>query len=69
MIGINPLEILWNMIIQVGAWTAALYSTVFTEWFEIPGIASFSIWNMIVNPMTFILLLVAIVVKKVVPVL
>jgi hypothetical protein len=69
MIGINPLEILWNMILQVGAWTSALYSIVFVEWFEIPNVASFSIWNMIVNPLSFILLLVAVVVKKVIPVL
>jgi hypothetical protein len=46
-----------------------LYSIVFVEWFEIPGLPGFSIWNMIVNPATFILLMVAVVVKKVIPVL
>jgi hypothetical protein len=69
MPGINPLEILWNIIIQTGAWVSALYSIVFVEWFEIPGLPGFSIWNMIVNPVTFILLMVAVVVKKVIPVL
>jgi len=69
MIGVNPLDILWNLIIQVGAWTSALYSVVFVEWFSIPGVAKFTIWNMLVNPITFIFLLVAIVIKKVTPVL
>jgi hypothetical protein len=69
MPGINPLEIIWNIIIQTGTWVSALYSIVFVEWFSIPGIAGFSIWNMIVNPVTFILLMVAVVVKKVIPVL
>jgi hypothetical protein len=69
MPGINPLEIIWNIIIQTGTWVSALYSMVFVEWFEIPGIPGFSIWNMIVNPVTFILLVVAVVVKKVIPVL
>ena len=69
MPGINPFEILWNIIIQTGTWVSALYSMVFVEWFEIPGLPGFSIWNMIVNPITFILLMVAVVVKKVIPVL
>ena len=69
MPGINPLEIIWNIIIQTGTWVTALYSLVFVEWFQIPGVPGFSIWNMIVNPITFILLMVAIVVKKVIPVL
>jgi hypothetical protein len=66
---INPLEIIWNLIIQVGTWTAALYSIVFGEWFEIPGLVSFSIWNMFVNPLTLIVILIAVVVKKLTPVL
>ena len=69
MPGVNPLEIIWNIIIQTGAWVSALYSLVFVEWFEIPGAPGFSIWNMMINPVTFILLMVAIVVKKVIPVL
>jgi hypothetical protein len=68
-LGINPLEILWNMIIQTGTWVSALYSIVFVEWFTIPGVAGFSIWNMIVNPVTFILVMVAVVLKKVTPLL
>jgi hypothetical protein len=68
-IGINPLEILWQMIIQTGTWVSALYSIVFVEWFEIPGLPGFSIWNMIVNPVTFILVMVAVVLKKVTPLL
>ena len=69
MPGINPLEIIWNIIIQTGTWVSALYSMVFVEWFEIPGLPGFSIWNMIINPITFILLMVAVVLKKVTPVL
>ena len=66
---INPLEILWQIIIQTGTWVSALYSIVFVEWFDIPGLPGFSIWNMIINPITFILLMVAVVLKKVTPVL
>jgi hypothetical protein len=65
----NFFSILWDMIIQTGTWVAAFTSLVFTEWFQIPGIAGFSIWNMIVNPVTFILVMVAVVVKKVTPLL
>jgi hypothetical protein len=68
MPGINPLEILWNIILQTGTWVTALYSMVFVEWFEIPGLPGFSIWNMMVNPITFIILMIAVVVKKVIPV-
>jgi hypothetical protein len=69
MPGINPLEIIWNIIIQTGSWVTALYSIVFVEWFEVPGVSGFSIWNMMINPVTFILLLLAVFVKKVTPAL
>ena len=69
MPGINPLIVIWDIILQTGTWVSMLYSLAFSKWFDIPGVASFSIWNMIVNPVVFISLMVAVVIKKVTPIL
>jgi hypothetical protein len=62
----NPAKVIYDIIVGTASLGDAFNTIVFTPWFETGGL-DFTVFNILFNPATFILVMGFVVFKKVVP--
>jgi hypothetical protein len=65
----NALDIILSLIKNGALLVDVLTSIFFNQWLSVPGLASFSIFEMFINPFMMVTLFTAVGLKKVVPLL
>ena len=65
----NALDIILNLIKNGALLVDVLTSIFFNQWLSVPGLISFSIFEMFINPFMLVALFTAVGVKKLIPLL
>jgi hypothetical protein len=65
----NALDIILSLIKNGALLVDVLTSIFFNQWLSVPGLVSFSIFEMFINPFMMVALFTAVGLKKVVPLL